>query len=117
MFVELWLKFRIISGALQLILITFVLGFQESHELCQAATAPLQLSEGQLCEDCPEQDTESKKSRLEEIFKITQSKCPASTATVTPKPLNQITQLQMSLKHLHVVMPTPWATYCRACPP
>lgn len=58
-FAGLWLKFRVITGTLQLMLMAFLPGLQESHQLCQAVTAALQLSKGQLCADCPEQDTES----------------------------------------------------------
>lgn len=58
-------QFRVIDGALHFMLITFVPGFQDApHQLCQAVMAPLQLSEGQLCADCPEQDTKSYKVKV-----------------------------------------------------
>lgn len=42
-------------------------------------------------------------SRLEEIFKVTESNHPLSTATVMSKPLNHIIQhqIQVHLEHLH----------------
>ena len=41
-------------------------------------------------------------STLEETFKVTQTNHPLSTATITPKPLNHITQhlIQVQLEHL-----------------
>lgn len=52
----LWLKCRVIGGALQLTLVTYVPGFQVSHRLCQAAAAAVWLPRGWLSAGCPGQD-------------------------------------------------------------
>lgn len=50
-----WLKFRVIGGALQFTLITYVPGFQVSHQLCQAAAAAGWLPRERISAGCPKQ--------------------------------------------------------------